>query len=175
MTVPFSAGNGGAARDRIALTFLPSDIREPRAVGRSVLVGWLTALLPSLGLALLVSALFPETAQPAFEMEGWLAIVLLVLFAPVVETLAMGGVLLVLLRFLSPRAAVLSSAAGWAILHSMQAPAWGLVIWWPFLVFSTLFAAWRVRSLWLAFLVPTLVHALHNLPPALLVATGNAG
>jgi hypothetical protein len=46
------------------------------------------------------------------------------------------------------------------------------VIWWPFLVFSTLFVTWRDRSLWLAFALPMCVHALQNLPPALLIASG---
>jgi len=46
------------------------------------------------------------------------------------------------------------------------------VIWWPFLVFSTLFVTWRQRSLWLAFAIPMCVHALQNLLPSLLVAFG---
>jgi len=49
-----------------------------------------------------------------------------------------------------------------------------LVIWWPFLVFSTLFVTWRDRSLTLAFLIPMCVHALQNLLPAILVAYGAA-
>ena len=84
----------------------------------------------------------------------------------------MGSVLLVLLRFVPPSAAIIASAVGWGIAHSMVAPIWGLVIWWPFLVFSTLFVAWHRRSLLLAFLIPMCVHALQNLIPALLVAYG---
>jgi hypothetical protein len=68
---------------------------------------------------------------------------------------------------------VISSAIGWGMLHSLAAPSWGLIIWWPFLVFSTLFVAWRGRSLALAFLIPMTVHALQNLPPALLIASGS--
>jgi hypothetical protein len=37
-----------------------------------------------------------------------------------------------------------------------------------------LFVAWRQRSLLAAFAVPAAVHALHNLPPALLIASGAA-
>jgi hypothetical protein len=97
-----------------------------------------------------------------------------VLFAPVVETLIMGAVLLFLLLFLSPTAAIILSAIGWGIAHSLVAPMWGLVIWWPFLIFSTLFVAWRSRSLALAFAIPALVHALQNLVPAILIARGMA-
>ena len=78
--------------------------------------------------------------------------------------------LLVLLRFLSPTAAVIASALGWGITHSTDTLIWGLVIWWPFLIFSTLFVTWRQRSLALAFAMPMLAHALHNLPSAMLVA-----
>ena len=71
-------------------------------------------------------------------MSGATALFLLVVFAPVVETLIMGGVLLILLRLVSPAVAVILSSLGWGIAHSMGAPTWGLVIWWPFLIFSTL-------------------------------------
>jgi hypothetical protein len=87
----------------------------------------------------------------------------------------MGVVLLILLLFLSPTAAIVVSAIGWGVAHSLVAPMWGLVIWWPFLVFSTLFVAWRGRSLALAFAIPMAVHALQNLLPALLVAQGLGG
>lgn len=118
--------------------------------------------------------LLPQAQQPEFHVSGAAAIFALVIFSPVVETLIMGGVLLVLLRLMPPWFAVLASAAGWGIAHSSVAPIWGLVIWWPFLIFSTLFVTWRKRSLTLAFLIPMCVHALQNLLPALLVAYGAA-
>jgi hypothetical protein len=96
-----------------------------------------------------------------------------VVFAPAVETLIMGAVLLILLLFLPRPAAIIVSAAGWGVAHSLVAPIWGVVIWWPFLVFSTLFVAWRRRSLMLAFLLPMCVHALQNLLPALTIAGSN--
>ncbi|HYI42775.1 MAG TPA: CPBP family glutamic-type intramembrane protease [Sphingomicrobium sp.] len=98
-----------------------------------------------------------------------MALFMLVVFAPFVETLIMGAILLLLLRFASPTVAVLISAIGWGAAHSAIAPMWGLVIWWPFLIFSTLFVTWRQRSLTMAFLMPTLAHALQNLVPALLI------
>jgi hypothetical protein len=84
----------------------------------------------------------------------------------------MGGVLALLLRFVPPTAAVLLSALAWGIAHSVAAPAWGLVIWWPFVVFSTLFVTWRQRSLALALVVPACAHALQNLLPSLILLSG---
>jgi hypothetical protein len=120
--------------------------------------------------AALGALLLPHAEQPQFHANGAAAMFALVVFSPVVETMIMGTVLLVLLRFLSPAVAIIVSAIGWGIAHSTVAPIWGLIIWWPFLIFSTLFVAWRSRSLVLAFAIPMAVHALQNLVPALLVA-----
>ena len=75
---------------------------------------------------------------------------------------------------MSPTLAVLVSAALWGIAHSLQAAAWGLVIWWPFVIFSTLYMVWRERSVWAALGVVTATHALQNLGPALLIAHPSA-
>jgi hypothetical protein len=37
-----------------------------------------------------------------------------------------------------------------------------------------LFVTWRQRSLWLAFLLPMIAHAMQNFPTGLLIATGSA-
>jgi len=155
------------------LRFLPAALRVPEDPLRAIAVGWLTAFPISIALALLGSIVFPGAEQPRFQVDGTAAILALVVVAPVIETLIMGAVLLVLLALLPPVAAIIVSAVGWGIAHSIIAPIWGLVIWWPFLIFSTLFVAWRSRSLALAFVVPMGTHALQNLVPALLIASGN--
>ena len=94
---------------------------------------------------------------------------LVTLFAPVVETLIMAAVLELLLRIVPPGWAVALSALGWGIAHSLQAPTWGLVIWWPFLIFSMLYVTWRKRSILAAIGIVAAVHALNNLIPALLL------
>jgi membrane protease YdiL (CAAX protease family) len=99
----------------------------------------------------------------------------LVVYAPVVETLIMGGLLLIIERIIGFVPAVLISSLGWGIAHSLLAPAWGLVIWWPFLIFSIVFLTWRRRNLVLAFGLPMLVHGLQNLGPALLLLAGTNG
>ncbi len=94
---------------------------------------------------------------------------LLVVIAPFIETLIMATVLEVILLALPPKYAVIASSVGWGIAHSLAAPAWGLVIWWPFLIFSTLYVTWRGQGRALAIAIVFAVHALNNLGPALLL------
>jgi membrane protease YdiL (CAAX protease family) len=149
---------------------IPAFLTEAERPSRAILLGWATATIPALLLAVATSFLFDKGAQPQFPMSGPTALVLLVIFAPFVETLIMAGILEILRRFLKPWTAAIVSGIGWGIAHSLQAAAWGLVIWWVFLIFSRLYLTWRPRSIGLAILIPFAVHALNNLIPALLVA-----
>ena len=166
MTAPAAVGPESLLR------FLPRAIRTPARPLRAIAFGWLTAFPASILLAVLGALLMPGAKPPEFHASGGLAMFALVILSPVLETLIMGTVLLVLLRLFSPTVAILVSAFGWGIAHSTVAAIWGLVIWWPFLIFSTLFVTWRQRSLWRAFLIPMCVHALQNLIPAALIAFG---
>lgn len=154
------------------LRFLPRSIRVPERPFLAIAVAWLTAFPISIVLALLASRLFPDAGHPDFKGGPGLIFFAVVIFSPVVETLIMGTVLLVLLRFLPEWVAIIVSAIGWGIAHSMLSPTWGMAVWWPFLILSTLFVAWRKRSLFLAFLLPICAHALQNLLPGLLIAAG---
>lgn len=157
------------------LSFLPRALFEPHRPTRYVAIAWACAFFPSLLLSALASHLVPDSAPVFPQVDPTLLLFLLVVFAPVLETLIMGAVLLVLERFVGFLPAILLSSAGWGIAHSLEAPAWGLVIWWPFLIFSIVFLTWRKRSLGLAFALPMLVHGLQNLGPALLLASGLNG
>ena len=148
---------------------LPAALAEPRNPLRAIATGWLLAFPPSLLLAVLAQWLLPDVPRPEFDVAGPASVALLVIFAPLVETLIMAAVLEVLLRLLPPAAAVALSAVGWGLAHSWVAPAWGLVIWWPFLIFSTLYVTWAKRSVWAAVGVVFAVHALQNLGPSLLL------
>ena len=148
---------------------LPAALGEPRQPLRAIAIGWLLACPISLALSALFHWLLPSAEPPHFEIGGPVLVFLLVIFSPLVETLIMAGVLEVLLRFVRPPIAIGLSSLGWGIAHSLEAPAWGLVIWWPFLIFSTLYVTWRQRSAWLAIAVVFCVHALQNLGPALLI------
>ena len=142
---------------------------EPRQPVRAILVGWLVTTIPALLLSVLVSSLLPQAAGPTFPVNGLSTVVLLVIFAPLVETLIMAAAIEILLLVLPARFAIIASSVGWGIAHSFAAPAWGLVIWWPFLIFSTLYVTWRGQGRVNAMALVFAVHALNNLGPALLL------
>ena len=153
------------------LRFLPNALLEARHPVRAILVGWLTAAIPALLLAAAASDAMPNSEQPQFKIAGVAdAIFKLVLFAPILESFIMAAVLAVLLRLLPPAFAIIVSSAAWAVLHALAVPAWGLVIWWPFLVFSTIYTVWRTRGFLVGVGMAATVHALNNLVPALAIA-----
>ena len=152
------------------LRFLPSPLREPRRAWLAILIAAALTLSGSLLLSWIADSLAPQLGKPEFPLKGPVALVMLVLFAPLTETLIMAAVLSLLARFVPATVAVLASAVLWGIAHSLQAPVWGLVIWWPFLIFSTLYMVWRQRGVWAGISVAASTHALQNLGPALLIA-----
>jgi len=155
------------------LRFLPGPLREPRRAGTAILTGWLLSLTGSIALAALSQLVAPELPSPEFpKVPTGILLFLLVVFAPLIETLIMAGFLSLFLRFMPPAAAILLSAVGWGVVHSLEAVGWGLVIWWPFLIFSTLFVVWRQRGWWAGVGVAACAHALQNLGPALAIAYG---
>ena len=162
----------GGLFDSGPLRLLPGAVREPRRAWLAILIGAALTLAGSLALSAIATLFAPTLATPDFAQRGLIAFVLLFAFAPLFETLIMAAVLSLLARFLSPTLAVLVSAALWGIAHSLQAAAWGLVIWWPFVIFSTLYMVWRERSVLAALAVATATHALQNLLPALRIAFG---
>ena len=157
------------------LRFLPKALLEPQRPVRAILVGWLTAAVPALLLAAAASGAFPDSEQPQFQIDGVAdAILKLVLFAPIVESFIMAGFLALLLRLLPPAYAIMVSAVAWAGLHALAVPAWGIVIWWPFLIFSTVYTVWRTRGFLVGVAMASAVHALNNLVPALALVAAPA-
>jgi membrane protease YdiL (CAAX protease family) len=145
------------------LAFLPSFLFETDGAQYSyVLRLWLLALIPSLLLSGLVSMLIPSAEGPDLVTRGPLPVLLIVVAAPLLETLIMGGILLVLRRFVGFGPAIIVSALIWAIAHSLSAPIWGLIVWWPFLVFSAAFLVWRRTGLFVPIAIVTLAHAMQN-------------
>ncbi len=142
---------------------------EPRRPLRAILVGWAATSIPALLLSFIVASLLPKVAGPSFDNVGPAMAVMLVIVAPLLETLIMAAVLEILLLALAPKYAVVASSLGWGIAHSLMAPAWGLVIWWPFLIFSTLYVTWRGEGRAVAIGIVFAVHALNNLGPAVLL------
>lgn len=155
--------HGALARRQPHRRLLPSflfDTGQPKTV--YVLKAWLLTFLPSLVLGAVVTGLAPGAQTPEFGGTGIGVYLLLVLFAPVTETLLMVPPLLLLNRLFGETAAILGSALLWGLLHSAAVPIWGLIIWWPFLIFSAIIMAWRQRSLATGMVLVIAVHALQN-------------
>ena len=130
---------------------------------RYIAKAWLLVFVPSIALAFAIPMVTSEAAGPEFEATGLTLMLLLVVVSPVLETLLMIPPLLILERLAGPRAAIVGNAILWGVLHSLAAPLWGLVVWWPFLILSAIFLAWRSeRGLGTAILMTTAVHALQN-------------
>ena len=154
------------------LRYFPKVLREPRRAWAVIPLAWLFCIIPSLGLAYLVQNMAPQLDLPEFPIKGHVGFFALAVFAPIVETFILAAIVTVLRLFLSPTGTVFLSAAGWGVAHSLSASAWGLVVWWPFLVMSMLYLVWRRRSFWLAIAVPAAVHMMQNAGPAFQVAYG---
>ena len=130
----------------------------------------LISLVPSIIIALILglSGAIKEDTGPEFEGSPLSLFITLVIIGPLLETLLLGGGLW-LLSFITRRQVLLAliSAFVWAVMHSLLAPAWGLVVMWPFFVFSCSYLAWRKRSWWHAVLVTSCVHAFQNILPTI--------
>jgi hypothetical protein len=163
------------ARLSPALSFLPRPLREPRRPWLAILTGYLLSITGSLALAGLISLVTTEAQGPNFgwlKGSGIIAILVLAILSPLLETLILVATTGIMLRFVRPAYAILLSSLGWAIAHSYQAPIWGLVIWWPFIIFTTLFVVWKQRSLAWGIAMPFIVHMLQNLLPAIMIGYG---
>jgi membrane protease YdiL (CAAX protease family) len=145
------------------LTWLPLflfdiDKVPERYIGKA----WLVALLPSVALSALVTLLTPQGSHPNIHIYGLVSVLLIVVVSPILETLLMIPPLLGLNRLFGPGIAVLGSALLWGAAHSLSAPAWGLIVWWPFLILSIALLTWRRVGLGRAILVVFAIHALQN-------------
>ena len=148
------------------LSWIPAFLfRTDPVPARYVAKAWALMIAPSLVLSFVVGNLLPQAGQPDFNVEavgpGTTAL-LLVLFAPVVETLILLPIVLFLQRLFGAGPAAVGAAILWGIAHSLQASAWGLIVWWPFLVMSIALMTWRERGLWRAVGLVMIVHALQN-------------
>jgi hypothetical protein len=154
------------------LKFLPAPLREPRRAWLVLPLCLVLTLAGAAAIASVLNLLLPKLDQPdfsAFVGKRFLAVFALAVATPLVETLILAATCSILLRFVRAELAILISSFGWAIAHSYQAPVWGLVIFWPFIIFSTLYVVWKQRSLTLGILMPFAAHFLHNLYPSILI------
>jgi membrane protease YdiL (CAAX protease family) len=145
------------------LGWLPRFLFETDSVlPRYVAKAWLLALLPSIALSALVRQVAADAAAPQFPGDPTTLALLVVFVGPALETLLLAVPLLLLNRLFGLGPAVIGSALLWGLAHSLVAPVWGLVIWWPFLVMSIAFLTWRREGLVKALGVAFAIHALQN-------------
>jgi membrane protease YdiL (CAAX protease family) len=145
------------------LAWLPRFLFETDSVlPRYIAKAWLTALVPSIALSALVRLVAADAAAPQFPGEAGALVLFVVFLGPALETLLLALPLLGLNRLFGPGPAVVGSALIWAVVHSLVVPAWGLVIWWPFLIMSIAFLTWRRRGLLMALGIAFAIHALQN-------------
>lgn len=106
-----------------------------------------------------VSSMNPPDRPPSLEslFSG-------VVFAPVVETLLLAG-LLGLLSRLSRRPLFVAAASGvlWGGVHGAYGAMWFFGTFWSFYVLGCSYLAWRPLAWWKAFVVAAVPHAIINL------------
>jgi len=146
------------------LRFLPAPLREPSSGWKTLAIAPVLTVPISLVLSFLVTTYLPNLTTPVFRKTHWLIEVFnIVILSPVVETLLMAGILAIILKFLSKPQAIIASAVIWGGLHSLVASAWGLIVWWPFIIFSTIYLTWKQRGFWHGCAMAAAVHVVHNL------------
>ena len=136
---------------------------------------WLIALIPSLALSAIVtlSSVIRGTSGKNLPMQGespWEIVFGGLIVSPWFETLLMWPILGILKDFTKkPLPIALASGLIWGGIHSLAIPSWGLIVWWPFVVFSLCFLAWKQKSLGRAITVTALVHTCLNTVPVIVI------
>ena len=140
-----------------------------------MLIAPLLTLPGAQALSALASVALPNLKRPEFPPLPWLTqLFSLVIFSPIAETLMMAGLLGLFRRWLGVVPAILLSAALWGMAHSLAAAAWGLIVWWPFVIFSLVYLVWQQKGFWSGIAMASAAHFLHNLMPAILLIVGQA-
>lgn len=152
-------------------TMTPSQSSVYSRFGKEVLVAWLacTPLAFAVGwIAADLLAGFDASEVPA--LHGWWNRIVAALIAPLVESYVMVLIFAVLERLMPDTmpfrhrtfALVIASATVWSFIHGYFALPWGVLTFWPFVVFSYMFLRWEKHSLALAITAAAAVHVLHN-------------
>lgn len=150
--------------------WIPSALKYPDKPWRALVISPLLTLPGSLALSALAAWAIPNLARPEFPPLPWYwQLFSLVIFAPVAETFIMAGLLGLFGRWLGVVPAIILSAALWGAAHSYAYAAWGLIVWWPFVIFSLIYLVWRQKGFWTGIAMAASAHLLHNLVPAILL------
>ncbi len=143
-----------------------SDCNQPRIryLGRALLADLPVAYAVGLALNWITHTDWPEPSLA--DLPG--LFFGLCIRAPLIETFAMAVIIWVLRRLVKrteyiPWITALICAGA----HSLAKPLWGIEIFWSFVIFSLCYTAWEKKSVLQAFWMTVVLHALHNLVPAL--------
>jgi hypothetical protein len=160
-----------AEQDPAFLPFLPRFLFVPDRVPERYLAKvWPLAFLPLVALALLATLVGIPHAGPDLPLDTVRGFTIIVLIGPAIETLILAALLLLLDALFGAAAAVLLTAGLAGLAHIPGASVLrGIAIFWPFLIWSVAFLAWRARSAWMGLLVVFAAHALHNLTVLMLI------
>jgi hypothetical protein len=111
------------------------------------------------------------TTWPQFPAESLPRILIsMCVFSPLVETFGLVVIIWIVRRVTKHTAYLpLITALICAGLHSLAKPYWGLEIFWAFLIFAQCYVTWEKKSLLQAYWLTVILHALHNLLPALVL------
>jgi hypothetical protein len=98
------------------------------------------------------------------------AFLTIVLIAPAEETLLLSvGIGFISLFSNRPVVIAAVSAIGWGLMHAVIFPVQGVVVTWPFFVFSCGYLAWRPLGWRKAYSVAMGLHVVHNLLPGVML------
>jgi len=128
-------------------------------IGKAVLI----STIPAIVLAVVLSVIIPNAKAPELKGSIFTIVIGVLIISPWVETLLMWLILRILKFFLrNLNYLALSSALIWALLHSLFAPIWGLIIFWSVFVLSTSFLEWEKKSKFTAVWVTATIHMCQN-------------
>lgn len=132
---------------------------------------WALTFFPALAVGVVVHLACETRPSPMPDIPAIFEFALCAIAAPLIETLMMIPIFWLLKRFTRDFSVLaLSSAATWATLHSLDWAPWGLIVFWPFVVFSINYLVWERTSKLQAYARTALLHGLHNFIPACMVA-----
>lgn len=122
-----------------------------------------TALLIALIISILLTTILGTAPDGPNYKITMLDIAGVTFFAPLIETILMLPVIWLVRKFIEKVLIVsIVNALFFSILHSLSYPLWGLTTFTTFVILSTAYQVWEIKSFKLAFSITMGIHALIN-------------
>lgn len=151
-----------AIEDRFPFSVLRDTSQHPITyIAKAVCI----SIAPLFLIAILVIPLSPLNLDGAISSStGLLLFFMQVMFAPITETAVQLLIILGLSKYLKTQALVIIFTAFiWAFFHALYEPLWGMMVFWPFVVYSLVCVEFLKISKRKAFIMTTGVHIAQNL------------